>query len=56
MISKVENLGNNQELETLNLKRNKLREVDNLRGLLECPKIGVLDISENYIEDESVID
>jgi len=40
----------------LNLKRNKIKELDSLRGLLECPKIGVLDISENYIEDEEVVD
>lgn len=56
MISRIDNLGNNGQIETLNLKRNKLKEVENLKGILECPKIGVLDISENYIEDESVIE
>ena len=29
--------------------------IDDLRGLLECPSITVLDISDNYIEDPAIL-
>jgi len=46
-------------LETLQLKRNRICKFNNgledLLGLLECPTLTVLDISDNFIEGEEVI-
>lgn len=66
IISKVEGLSTLTRLETLQLKRNRIGKVnpnneqpsscvDNLKGLLECPSISVLDVSDNYIDDAEVL-
>jgi dynein assembly factor 1 len=53
IITKVEGLSNLVKLETLQLKRNRIGKngLDDVIGLLECPSISVLDISDNFIED-----
>lgn len=53
MIEKVEGLHNNPKLSNIHLKRNRIgaKGLDDLRGLLECPSISSLDISDNKIED-----
>ena len=39
------------------LKRNRIGRngVEDLMGLLEIPKVGVLDISENAIDDPEIL-
>jgi hypothetical protein len=39
MIDKVEGLDELKKLNTLILKRNKLKDIDDLRGLLRCPSV-----------------
>lgn len=60
MLTKVEGLERLTKLETIQLKRNRfgknLDDVNDLLGLLECPSISVLDISDNYIQDEKVLE
>jgi hypothetical protein len=56
MIESVENLSGLTELSTLQLGNNKLRTADDLRHLLMCPSITVLDLQNNLIEDEEVFD
>jgi hypothetical protein len=43
-------------LSTLHLASNKLKHVEDLSGLLDCPSISVLDISNNDIEDPAIVE
>ena len=47
-------------MDTLYLKRNRLgcggNDVEALKGLLECPTISCLDISENYLKDPAIFE
>jgi len=58
MLTKVEGLSNLKKLDTLYLKRNRIGKngtVEDLKGLLECPSITCVDLSENAIDDEEVL-
>jgi dynein assembly factor 1 len=58
MISKVEGLGNLPMLDTIQLKRNRIGRTGGLSdvlGLLECPTLTCVDISDNYIDDEAIL-
>lgn len=57
-IKVIENLDKNTRLSTLQLKRNNigLNGIDDLKGLLDCPSISSLDLSENKIDDERVVE
>lgn len=60
VIEKVDNLGECTALTTCYLKRNKLGrhkegDLEALKGLLECPTITCLDISENWLTDEKIL-
>lgn len=60
IIEKVSGLGNCPAIQTCYLKRNKLGRntagnLESLRGLLECPTITCLDISENYLTDPEIL-
>ena len=48
--------GSSEKLQTLQLQRNSLKEVDDLKGLLECPSIMCLDMQNNKIDDPAVLD
>lgn len=41
-------------LQNLQIKRNRIggNGLDDVKGLLECPSISALDISDNHIESE----
>jgi dynein assembly factor 1 len=41
-------------LQNLQVKRNRIggNGLDDLKGLLECPSISALDISDNHIDNE----
>jgi len=54
-ITQLENLAG-LPLTTLNLKRNKLKTAQDLKELLGCPTLGVLDISDNLIDDVKLLD
>jgi dynein assembly factor 1 len=60
MITKVEGLERLVRLETLQLKRNRFGknndDVNDLKGLLDCPSISVLDLSDNFIQDEAILE
>jgi dynein assembly factor 1 len=58
LIHKVEGLSCLVRLENLQLKRNRIGRsggVEDLLGLLECPTLTCVDISDNYIEDEAIL-
>lgn len=57
MIEKIEGLGALKKLQNLQLKRNRIGcdGIDDLKGLLECPTISALDISDNKIETEEIV-
>jgi len=58
LLEKIENLGNLTKLETIQLKRNRIGRnggVDDVLGLLECPSLTVVDISENHIDDPEIL-
>eukprot|EP01012_Entosiphon_sulcatum_P028450 TRINITY_DN3441_c0_g1_i1.p1 TRINITY_DN3441_c0_g1~~TRINITY_DN3441_c0_g1_i1.p1 ORF type:complete len:342 (+),score=55.03 TRINITY_DN3441_c0_g1_i1:28-1026(+) len=55
-IQRIENLSCLPRLRTLLLKNNKLKTVDDLEHLKECPSIAVLDVSHNDIENPDVLD
>ena len=58
MISKIEGLGNLPMLDTIQLKRNRIGRTGGLSdvlGLLECPTLTCVDLSDNYIDDEAVL-
>ncbi|KAK3277784.1 Leucine-rich repeat-containing protein oda7 [Cymbomonas tetramitiformis] len=50
-ISQLENLGQLTSLHTLQLANNRLKSVEAVSHLKDCPSIGVLDLSNNHIED-----
>jgi Leucine-rich repeat (LRR) protein len=58
MINKIEGLGNLPMLDTIQLKRNRIGRTGGLSdvvGLLECPTLTCVDISDNFIEDENIL-
>ena len=54
MIEKVSGLGKLTKLSNLQLKRNRIGTdgLNDVNGLLECPSISALDISDNRISAE----
>ena len=52
MIERVQGLSKLTKLSNLQLKRNRIGEggIEDLKGLLECPSISALDVSDNKIE------
>ncbi|KAJ9461330.1 Leucine-rich repeat-containing protein ODA7 [Diplonema papillatum] len=46
-ITKIEGLGALTQLETLLLSHNRITSIANLKGVLECPALSCLDISNN---------
>ena len=57
MISKVEGLKTLDKLQNLQLKSNYIGEngIDDLIGLVECPSLSSLDLSDNKIDTEDII-
>eukprot|EP00742_Colponemidia_sp_Colp-10_P001971 GILJ01002105.1.p1 GENE.GILJ01002105.1~~GILJ01002105.1.p1 ORF type:complete len:326 (-),score=66.75 GILJ01002105.1:88-1065(-) len=57
VITKIENLGALTKLNTLQIKRNKvgMNGIDDLRHLVDLPNLGVLDLSDNKIEDPEIL-
>jgi len=57
IIHKIEGLGGMITLENIQLKRNRIGKegVSDLLGLLECPSLSVVDISDNYIDDPEIL-
>jgi hypothetical protein len=56
MIRSISNLSCLGSLSTLQLANNQLTTCDDLRHLLECPTITVLDLQNNRLEDASILD
>ena len=60
MIKTVSGLGGCTKLDTIYLKRNRigcgLNCIDDLKGLIECPSLHSIDISDNNITDPAVVD
>jgi dynein assembly factor 1 len=56
-ISKIEGLSTLTRLQNLQLKRNRIGGlgIPDLVGLLECPSISALDLSDNHIECEQIL-
>lgn len=47
-------------MDTIHLKRNRFGrdekgDVESLKGLLECPTIAALDLSDNYLSDPAIL-
>lgn len=38
------------------MSHNRAETADDLRGLLECPSLRIIDLSHNHIEDPEVVD
>jgi dynein assembly factor 1, axonemal len=58
LITKIEGLSCLVRLENLQLKRNRIGRaggVDECLGLLECPSLTCVDISDNFIDDEAIL-
>jgi len=57
LITRIEGLGCLRSLENLQLKRNRIGKngLDEVRGLLECPSLTCVDISDNFIDDENIL-
>ena len=59
-IKTISGLKNCTSLDTVYFKRNRIGvghgAVEDLKGLLECPSINSLDVSDNQIDDPAVID
>jgi len=57
----VEGLSGCTQLNTLYMKRNRIGndergDVESLKGLLECPTLSCIDISENNINDPAILE
>lgn len=55
-ISRVEGIDSCIRLTSLNLAKNELRTIEDVIHLVKCPSLVMLDISDNKIEDPSIID
>jgi hypothetical protein len=57
LIEKVQGLSTLTKLSNIQLKRNRIggAGLDDVRGLLECPSISALDVSDNKIEQEEFL-
>ena len=60
-ITVIEGLSGCESLDTLYLKRNRLGrdergDVESLKGLLDCPSLSCVDISENSLEDPAILE
>ncbi len=62
LIKKVEGLSSLNKLDTIQLKRNRIGKageestaLEDIKGLLECPSIAVVDLSDNYIDDPEIL-
>jgi hypothetical protein len=55
-VERIEGLDNCPNLATLNVKSNRIATVEDVKGILACQELGVLDISDNAIKDEKVLD
>lgn len=58
MIQKIEGLSGLRMLDSLQLKRNRIGKyggLDDVLGLLECPSLTVVDISDNNLDDERIL-
>ncbi|KAL1495266.1 hypothetical protein AB1Y20_017126 [Prymnesium parvum] len=56
MLPRIENLSCLRGLSTLQIANNNLTCADDLRHLLECPSITVLDVQNNRIDEPEVIE
>lgn len=55
LISKIEGLEGTTELTTANFTHNRLTSADDVRGLLDCSSLRVLDLSHNKIDDPEIL-
>lgn len=55
-ISKIENLSLLKNLQTLNLSKNTIQTVDDIRHLVDCTSIQILDLSSNRIKDPNILE
>ena len=55
-ISDITGLGALGNLGTLQMTHNQLKTAADLRGLLDCPSLSVVDVSHNKIDDPDVVD
>mmetsp|Transcript_29637 Transcript_29637/g.35998 ORF Transcript_29637/g.35998 Transcript_29637/m.35998 type:complete len:456 (+) Transcript_29637:140-1507(+) len=51
-ISKIENVDHLPDLHTLQLANNSLKTADSIRHITSCPKLGVLDLSNNKLDGD----
>eukprot|EP00795_Rhopilema_esculentum_P012763 gene12763-3495_t len=56
IIEKIENISCIPKLNTLQIAHNRLKTADDLRHLLECHSVSVLDLSNNRIEDPEILE
>ena len=59
LIQRIEGLSTLTSLETIQLKRNRIGKfggIDDVLGLLECPSLTVVDLSDNFIEEDTIIE
>lgn len=60
-IMAVEGLAGCEQLDTLYLKRNRIgrgeaEDIEALKGLLECPSLACIDLSENELSDPAILE
>jgi dynein assembly factor 1 len=55
-IKKIENLSTLTRLHTLEIDHNSIATEDGLRGLLEVPTVGALNLSDNRLESEGFVE
>jgi len=58
MLQTIKGLHNNPKLTSVALKRNRIgiNGLSDLEGLLECPSISSLDLTDNKISDPEVLE
>ncbi|XP_046558606.1 dynein axonemal assembly factor 1-like [Haliotis rubra] len=55
-IRRIENIACLPVLHTLNISHNRLKTADDIRELVHCKNLGVLDLSHNKLEDPTIVD
>ncbi|XP_067655073.1 dynein axonemal assembly factor 1-like [Haliotis asinina] len=55
-IRRIENIACLPVLHTLNISHNRLKTADDIRELVHCKNLGVLDLSHNKLEDPAIVD
>ncbi|XP_066949366.1 dynein axonemal assembly factor 1 homolog [Macrobrachium rosenbergii] len=55
MITKIDHISGLKQLETLQMNHNRLRSLEDVAHLTECPKLSCVDLSHNHLANPEIV-